>query len=78
VTTVGQPSQEQAEIRGIRASGVMAQPTVDRLNQIARMTDAGVLKVSVQRTFPLDEAQTALEYRQAGALPGKIVLTFFS
>lgn len=74
VTTVGQPSQEEAERRGIRASGALTQPTVDHLTTVAERIDAGKLKVFVNRTFPLDEAQAALEYRQTGTTHGKVVL----
>lgn len=75
VTTLQQPPQEEAERLGIRCSSVFAQPTPDELTQIAQLIDAGKLKVLVQRTFPLDEAQAALDYRQTVTTPGKIVLT---
>jgi NADPH:quinone reductase-like Zn-dependent oxidoreductase len=75
VTTLGEPSQSEAEARSIRSFGVMAHPTIEHLNQIAKMIDTGKLKVSVQRTFPLEEAQAAFDYRQASTQPGKVVLT---
>jgi NADPH:quinone reductase-like Zn-dependent oxidoreductase len=75
VTTLGEPSQPEAEARGIRSFGVMAHPTIEHLGQIAKMIDTGKLKVSVQRTFRLEEAQAAFDYRQADTQPGKVVLT---
>lgn len=74
VTTLQQPAQEEAERRGIRSVAAFAQPSVDHLSQLAALIDAGKVKVWVQRTFPLDEAQEALEYRQSDTTPGKVVL----
>jgi NADPH:quinone reductase-like Zn-dependent oxidoreductase len=74
-TTFEQPPQEEAERRGIRAYGVFTQPTVDHLTALAQVIDAGKVNVFVNRTFPVGEAQAALEYRQTGTTPGKIVLT---
>ncbi len=74
-TTVGQPDQEQAERLGIRSTGIVTQPTIDHLTQLARLIDAGKLKVFIERTYPLEEAQAALEYRQTGTAKGKVVLT---
>jgi NADPH:quinone reductase-like Zn-dependent oxidoreductase len=74
-TTYGQPPQEEAERQGIRSLGVFTQPTVDQLTQLARLFDSGKLRVFVERTFPIGEAQAALEYRQTGTTSGKVVLT---
>ncbi|MBI5959857.1 MAG: NADP-dependent oxidoreductase [Chloroflexi bacterium] len=74
VTTLQQPDQDEAERRGVRSLAVFAQPTPDHLSQIAGLIDAGKVKVSVQRTFPLLEAQAALDFRQTATTPGKVVL----
>jgi NADPH:quinone reductase-like Zn-dependent oxidoreductase len=70
-----QTPQEEAEKRGIRSLGFGAQPRAELLAQIADLVDAGKLKVFVNRTFPLDEAQAALDYRFMTKAPGKVVLT---
>jgi NADPH:quinone reductase-like Zn-dependent oxidoreductase len=70
-----QTPQEEAQKRGISSMGFGAQPRADLLAQIADLVDAGKLKVFVNRTFPLDEAQAALEYRFMTKSPGKVVLT---
>jgi NADPH:quinone reductase-like Zn-dependent oxidoreductase len=62
-----QTPQEEAEKRGFSSTGFGA--------QIAELVDAGKLKVFVNRTFPLAEAQAALEYRFVTKAPGKIVPT---
>ncbi len=70
-----QNPQEEPEKRGFRSVGLGAQPRADLLAQVAGLVDAGKLKVFVNRTFPLEEAQAALEYRYITKLPGKVVLT---
>jgi NADPH:quinone reductase-like Zn-dependent oxidoreductase len=70
-----QTPQEEAQKRGISSMGFGAQPRADLLAQVADLVDAGKLKVFVNRTFPLDEAQAALEYRFMTKSPGKVVLT---
>ena len=70
-----QTPQEEPQKRGIISVGLGAQPRADLLAKVAAMLDAGKLKVFVNRTFALDEAQAALEYRYVTKAPGKIVLT---
>jgi NADPH:quinone reductase-like Zn-dependent oxidoreductase len=72
VTTIGDPSQEEAKKRGIQAYTTFTQPNVEELNQIAQRIDAGKVKVFVTRTFPLEEIQEALAFKQEGGTPGKI------
>lgn len=74
VTTMTALPAEEATSRGIEASSVFAQASVDQLTQIAQLIDAGKLKVNVSDTFPLDQAQAALELRQSGQAAGKVVL----
>jgi NADPH:quinone reductase-like Zn-dependent oxidoreductase len=72
VTTVGEPSQEEAKRRGIEAHTTFTQPTVEELDQIAELIDAGKLTVFVGRTFPLEEINAAMEYKEEGVTPGKV------
>jgi NADPH:quinone reductase-like Zn-dependent oxidoreductase len=67
--------QEEAHRRGIRSLGLASQPRADLLAQVAERIDAGKLKVFVNRTFPLDEVEAAMEYRLKTTEPGKVVLT---
>ncbi len=69
------PPQEEPVKRGISSKGLGAYPRADVLAEIANMIDTGKLKVFVNRTFPLEEAQAALEYRYMSKAPGKVVLT---
>ncbi len=79
VTSAAQlPAEEveaQAKSRGIRASGVMSTPNGKQLAKLAEQIDAGKVKVVVGRTFPLEQAQAAIDTMMAGGNTGKIVLT---
>jgi NADPH:quinone reductase-like Zn-dependent oxidoreductase len=70
-----QTPQEEAEKRGIKSVGFGAYPRADLLTKVADLIDAGKLKVFVNRTFPLDQAQAAMDYRYMTKDPGKVVLT---
>jgi len=70
-----QTPQEEAEKRGFSSTGFGAQPRAELLAEIADLVDAGKLKVFVNRTFPLKEAQTAMDFRLTTKAPGKVVLT---
>jgi NADPH:quinone reductase-like Zn-dependent oxidoreductase len=70
-----QTPQEEPEKRGFKSVGFGAYPQTDVLEKVAAMVDAGKLKVFVNRTFPLDQAQAAIEYRLMTKEPGKVVLT---
>jgi NADPH:quinone reductase-like Zn-dependent oxidoreductase len=67
--------QEEAERRGISVAALGTQPRVDQLDDLSRRIDTDRLKIFVNRTFPLEEAQAAMAYRMQATDPGKIVLT---
>ena len=76
VTSLVLPQQqEEADRRGIQVAGLATQPRVDHLEDLARRVDAGQLKTFINRTFPLTEAQAAIQFRQESTNPGKVVLT---
>jgi len=66
---------EEADRRGIKASGLATQARTDHLNDMAERIDRGILKVFVNRTFPLEEAQAAIAYTMQSRGVGKVVLT---
>jgi len=74
VTILGQPSQEDAKVHGLRAAGVFVQPNQIELNQIAALVDAGKLKPHIQAIFPLADAAKAHELSETNHVVGKIVL----
>lgn len=60
--------------QAIVAMSHFTQPTTEELTKLAEAIDAGKLKVFVSRTFPIEEAQTALYYKPEDAIPGKVVI----
>lgn len=76
VTTLSMETpQEEPVKRGFHSTGMGAYPQAEVLAQIADLVDAGKLKVFVNRTFPLKDAQEAMDYRFTTKAPGKVVLT---
>jgi NADPH:quinone reductase-like Zn-dependent oxidoreductase len=76
VTSLMLPEEpEEAKQRGIQTLALATQPRVDHLNDLAQRIDSGRVKTFINRTFPLHEAQAAMEYRMQSTNPGKIVLT---
>lgn len=67
--------QEEPQRRGIRSMGLAAWPNADILTKMAERIDSGKVKVFVNRTFPLEEANAAMAYRLTTKAIGKVVLT---
>lgn len=65
----------EAERRGIQAIGLGTQARTEQLDDLAQRIDSGQLKIFINRTFPLEETQAAMEYRLTTSEPGKVVLT---
>jgi NADPH:quinone reductase-like Zn-dependent oxidoreductase len=65
---------ESLSERGVRATNVGMQPEAWRLEELARMVDAGEISVKLERTFPLEKAPVALQESRTGHVRGKIVL----
>jgi NADPH:quinone reductase-like Zn-dependent oxidoreductase len=66
--------QEEPLRLGIKSYGFGAQPNGTLMSQFADMVDSGKLKVFVNRTFPLEKAAEAIDFRGKTPIPGKIVL----
>ncbi len=75
VSTLGEPSQEEARRRGVTAVGFMAQPRHEQLVEFARLIDAGEVSVFVERTEPLEQARRAHDHMEHDHIRGKVVLT---
>lgn len=71
---VMEPPQEEPQRRGIVSKGLAAWPNAEILAEVARRIDSGALEVTVNRTFPLEEANAAMAYRLETKKPGKVVL----
>lgn len=74
VTTANMLPEDAGKAQGIVARGQFTQPNPEDLTKLAEAIDAGKLKVFVSRTFPIEEAQTALYYQPEEGEPGKVVI----
>ena len=74
ISIAGPPPQEPAQERGVRAMMIRAQPSSDILQMLTPLIDAGHIKVTTGKAFPLSEVQQAHEYGQHDHGRGRIVL----
>ena len=72
-TTLGAADVDALAARQVRATNVMGSPTPEKLATLAEAAAAGSLRVEVQRTYPLEKANEALQAFSGGTL-GKLVL----
>lgn len=68
------PSQEKAQAHGVHAVKMMMQASSDLLRTITELIEAGQIKTTVAKRFPLSEAKLAHELSQTGHGRGRIVL----
>ncbi len=77
VSTLGVADPDKGKERNIRVpERWLAQTNPKQLGEIARLIDAGTVKVAVAETFSVDDARAAYERVEKGHVRGKIVLTF--
>ena len=55
-------------------TNLMASPTTANLERLAQLLEAGKLRVPIQRTYPLEQAGTALESLAARHTQGKLAI----
>jgi NADPH:quinone reductase-like Zn-dependent oxidoreductase len=72
--TGGMPEDEPAA-HGARGAFVLVRPDGRRLADIGKWVDEGKLRVSVERTYPLEAVAQAHEHQAGGHARGKIVIT---
>ncbi len=75
VTTLTEPSRQEAEKHGIRAMRYTVQADGNELKEIADLIEIGKVKPVVTEAFPLSRAADALRAVEKGHSKGKIVLT---
>ncbi|MFE5770043.1 NADP-dependent oxidoreductase [Streptomyces sp. NPDC056485] len=61
-------------VLGAGGQWMWVRPDAEGLAELARLADAGQLKVTVAKTFPLTQLAEAFELSQTGRTAGKIVL----
>jgi alcohol dehydrogenase len=74
VSMAGQPDEQLAKQHNVTAIGQGTKTTTDKLQKIADMVDQGLLKVNIDKVFPLNQAGDALDYLQNGHPKGKVVI----
>lgn len=75
ISTLEQPSREEAEKHHARAEVFMAKPKAEQLREIARMIDDHKVKVHLKQAVPLADAAQAHRTLENEHTQGKIVLT---
>jgi NADPH:quinone reductase-like Zn-dependent oxidoreductase len=68
----------KARAAGVHASGFLVEPDGHALGEIARLVEAGEVKVEVEQVFPLAEAAEAHRRMASGRTRGKLVLDTIS
>lgn len=74
VSMLEQPNQELMKRYGVSAIGQFTQVNSERLSRVAELAEKRVIKVHVDKIFPLEQAGEALEFLQTGHPRGKVVL----
>jgi NADPH:quinone reductase-like Zn-dependent oxidoreductase len=74
VSTLSDPSQQQAKELGVRALRYTVEADGNELAEIAALVTAGKVKAHIAKTYPLEEAAQALAALEQAHPAGKIVL----
>ncbi len=67
-------SEGKTAAHGVRAVHTFVQPSVEQLDEIAKLVDSGKVRPIIEKVFPLAEARAAWESNATGHTRGKIVL----
>jgi NADPH:quinone reductase-like Zn-dependent oxidoreductase len=75
VTTLTEPSQEAANLHGVRALRYSVEANGSDMDGITDLVVSGKVKPYVQKIFRLDEASQAIAAVEHGHSVGKVVLS---
>lgn len=75
VSMLEQPDAELMKKYGVTAISQYTQVNSERLSKLTELVDRGIIKVHVDKTFPLEQAAEALAHLQNRHPRGKVVLT---
>jgi NADPH:quinone reductase-like Zn-dependent oxidoreductase len=75
VSVAEDPPSEVCEQRGIAAAWFLVESNADQLAELTSLADRGLLRVVVERTFPLADARDAFAYISSEGGRGKVVLS---
>ncbi len=74
VSMVQAADDEQVASKHLRYDHQFTRTTSERLSEVAKLVDAGDLKVHIDKVFSLEEAGEALNYLKTGHPKGKVVI----
>lgn len=74
VSMLEQPNTELIAQYGVKAIAQFTQVTTERLSKLAEFVDKRVIRIHVDKTFPLDQVGEALAYLKTGLPKGKVVV----
>ncbi len=74
ISTVQEPDSAKKKAKNAKAERYMAEPNAGQLAEIARLIDAGKVKVTVAKVFGLNDAADAHRFLENGHPNGKVVL----
>ncbi len=75
VFPLGFSGAEEAKKLGVTVSATQVRSSGRQLTELARLLDAGTIRVAIDSTYPLADARKAHEKAARGHIQGKIVLT---
>lgn len=74
VSMVAQEDKALSEQHKVIVISQFTRVTTERLKQLTELIDGGVIKIQIDKVFPLEDAAEALEYLKSGQHRGKVVL----
>jgi len=74
IVTTATPAAGDAD-RGVRAVGMQLRTDAEQLGNLAKLVDAGEIRVEISASYPLSQAASVHELSAAGQIRGKVLLT---
>lgn len=74
ISTLAEPSQDEARARGVRAESYVAQPDAQELDEIGRLIDDGKLMPHVDAVYAFGDVAAAYRQLEDGHVRGKVVV----
>lgn len=74
VSMLEQPNEELMQQHGVKAYLQFTKVTPERLAAITKLVEENTLKVTIDKTYPLEQTGEAVEYLHSGHHRGKVVI----
>lgn len=75
VSMTEQPNEELMHQYDVTAIAQFTQINTERLTKLTELVDAGVVRVHIEKEFPLEQAGEALVFQQTGHPRGKVLIS---